>query len=89
MRYSKRYREALKLVEKNKAYSIEEAVEILKKMPHAKYDETLEVSGKLGVDPKQTDQAVRGSLVLPSGTGKRKRSEGSRRRLPRLAGNHR
>jgi large subunit ribosomal protein L1 len=70
MRYSKRYREALKLVEKNKAYSIEEAVEILKKMPHAKYDETLEVSGKLGVDPKQTDQAVRGSLVLPSGTGK-------------------
>ncbi|MCK9615657.1 MAG: 50S ribosomal protein L1 [Candidatus Omnitrophica bacterium] len=67
---SKRYQEAAKLVDKAKVYSIEEAVSILKNMPHAKYDETLEVSCQVGIDPKQTDQAVRGSVVLPHGTGK-------------------
>lgn len=67
---SKRYQEAAKLVNASKAYSIEEAVSILKDMPHAKYDETLEVSCQVGIDPKQTDQAVRGSVVLPHGTGK-------------------
>ncbi|MCK9574236.1 MAG: 50S ribosomal protein L1 [Candidatus Omnitrophica bacterium] len=67
---SKRYQEAAKLVDVSKAYSIEDAVSILKSMPHAKYDETLEVSCQVGIDPKQTDQAVRGSVVLPHGTGK-------------------
>ncbi len=68
---SKRYQEALKLVDKSKTYSIEEAIETLKNMPHAKYDETLEVSCQVNIDPKQTDQAVRGSVVLPNGTGKK------------------
>jgi large subunit ribosomal protein L1 len=68
---SKRYREAKKLVDEKKFYSIEEAVKILKDMPHAKFDETLEVSCKLDIDTKQTDQTVRGSVVLPSGTGKK------------------
>ncbi|MCM8819656.1 MAG: 50S ribosomal protein L1 [Candidatus Omnitrophica bacterium] len=69
-RRSKRYKEALKLVEKNKTYSIEEAIEILKKMPKTKFDETVEVSCKLGVDTQKTDQVVRGSVTLPAGVGK-------------------
>lgn len=68
---SKRYQEALKLVDQDKTYTVEEAVTMLKSMPHAKYNETLEVSCQVGVDPKQTDQAVRGSVVLPHGTGKK------------------
>jgi len=68
---SKRYKEAAKLVDEDKRYSVEEAVAILKNMPHAKYDETLEISCQLNIDPKQTEQAVRGSVVLPSGTGKK------------------
>lgn len=68
---SKRYQEASKLVNEDKVYSIEEAIEALKAMPHAKYDETLEVSCQVNIDPKQTDQAVRGSVVLPNGTGKK------------------
>ncbi len=67
---SKRYKEAAKAVDKDKAYSIEEAVDILKSMPKTKFDETVEISGKLGVDPKQSEQAVRGSVVLPHGVGK-------------------
>lgn len=68
---SKRYKEALKLVDQEKVYSIEDAIASLKDMPHAKYDETLEVSCQVNIDPKQTDQAVRGSVVLPNGTGKK------------------
>jgi len=68
---SKRYKEAAKLVDEDKRYTIEEAVAILKKMPHAKYDETLEISCQLNIDPKQTEQTVRGSVVLPAGTGKK------------------
>lgn len=71
MKRSKRFLEAKKAVEENKTYSLEEAVDILKSMPHVKFNETVELSGKLGVDPKQADQMVRGSVVLPSGTGKR------------------
>ena len=67
---SKRYLQAEKLAEKDKAYSVSDAVEALKSMPHVKFDETVEISGKLGVDPKQSDQMVRGSVVLPHGTGK-------------------
>ena len=70
MKRSKRYLEAKKLVDENKTYSFSEAIEILKSIPHVKFDETLELSGKLGVDPKQSEQIVRGSVVLPSGTGK-------------------
>ena len=73
MKRSKRYKEAAKAVEEDKFYSIEEAVAILKDMPHTKFDETLELSTKLGVDPKQSDQMIRGSVVLPHGTGRKVR----------------
>lgn len=67
---SKRYRQAEKLIDKARPYKINEAVEVLKSIPAAKFDETIEISGKLGADPKQPDQMVRGSVVLPHGTGK-------------------
>ena len=66
----KRFNEASKLVEKNKVYDIKEALEIIEKMPKAKFDETVELHVKLGVDSKHADQQVRGTVVLPHGTGK-------------------
>jgi large subunit ribosomal protein L1 len=70
---SKRMNEAAKLVEKGKLYTTKEAIELALQMPKAKFDETLEVHIKLGVDSKQADQQVRGVLVLPNGTGKSKK----------------
>ena len=70
MKRGKRYQEAAKLVEKNKEYEIKEALEIVEKMPKAKFDETVELHVKLGVDSKHADQQVRGTVVLPNGTGK-------------------
>jgi large subunit ribosomal protein L1 len=69
-RQSKRYREALEKVDAGKQYSVREALELLKSLPRAKFDETVEVALKLGVDPRQSDQNVRGSVVLPKGTGR-------------------
>src|SRR5437867_7060204 len=66
----KRYNEAVKLVDRKKHYRLGEAVELLKKLPKTKFDETLELDFKLGVDPKQSDQMVRGSVALPHGSGK-------------------
>ena len=66
----KRYKESLKLVEKGKKYGAEEALTIIEKMPKAKFDETVELHVKLGVDSKHADQQVRGTVVLPHGTGK-------------------
>ena len=67
---SKRYAESVKLVEKGKQYDIKEALDIIEKMPKAKFDETIELHVKLGVDSKHADQQVRGAVVLPNGTGK-------------------
>ena len=66
----KRYNESLKLIEKGKKYGAEEALAIIEKMPKAKFDETVELHVKLGVDSKHADQQVRGTVVLPHGTGK-------------------
>lgn len=71
MKRSKRYQEAIKFIDRNKIYKIEEAISLLKKIPRAKFDETVEISCNLGVDYRQSDQMVRGSVVLPHGTGKK------------------
>ncbi len=68
---SKRMKEAKKLHEKEKQYDIVEAIELLQKCPQVKFDQTLELSMKLGVDPKKADQLVRGTVSLPHGTGKK------------------
>ena len=74
MKRSKLYRSRLEKVDRTKFYSLEEAVEVLKSMPSStKFDETVEVSFRLGIDPKQSDQMVRGAMVLPQGTGKEQR----------------
>ena len=70
MKISKRYAESAKLVDKTKEYDAKEAIEIIEKMPKTKFDETLELHVKLGVDSKHADQQVRGTVVLPNGTGK-------------------
>ena len=67
---AKRYAESVKLVEKGKQYEIKEALDIIEKMPKAKFDETVELNVQLGVDSKHADQQVRGTTVLPHGTGK-------------------
>ncbi len=67
---SKRYNEAAKLVDNSKAYSVEEAVEVMKSFPAPKFDPTVTVSFRLTVDPRKSDQMVRGSVALPHGTGK-------------------
>ncbi|MEG2348447.1 MAG: 50S ribosomal protein L1 [Clostridia bacterium] len=70
---SKRMKEAAKLLEKGKLYESREAIDLALSMPKAKFDETLEMHIKLGVDSKQADQQVRGVIVLPNGTGKSKK----------------
>ena len=70
MKQGKRYLESAKLVEKGKDYEAKEAFEIIEKMPKTKFDQTLELHVKLGVDSKHADQQVRGTVVLPHGTGK-------------------
>ncbi len=66
----RKYYEALKKYDYLKEYSLDEALSILKEIAYAKYDETVEVHMRLGVDPKHSDQIVRGSVSLPNGTGK-------------------
>ena len=69
----KKYREASAQVDQSRAYSIDEAVELTKKVAFAKFDETVELGMTLGVDPRKADQLVRGTVVLPHGLGKSKR----------------
>lgn len=69
----KKYQEAAKLIDREAAYEPEEAIALVKQTAKAKFDETVEVAVRLGVDPKKQDQAVRGVVVLPHGTGKTKR----------------
>ena len=73
MKKGKRYQEAAKLVDAAKAYEAKEALEVIEKMPKTKFDETVELHVKLGVDSKHADQQVRGTVVLPNGTGKTQR----------------
>src|SRR5246127_3406527 len=70
---SKRYRSCLALIDPAKAYSLPEAVEALKKLPPTKSDQTVTLSFRLGVDPRQSDQMVRGTCPLPHGSGKKVR----------------
>lgn len=69
-KHSKRYRKALELVNKTKSYPLSEAMEVVNKFPKAKFNETVEIAFHLGVDPKQSDQMVRGTVPLPHGSGK-------------------
>jgi large subunit ribosomal protein L1 len=70
MARGKRYREALEAFDRDESYSWEDAVRILKGFPRRKYDETVELSLHLGIDGRQADQALRGTVMLPHGTGK-------------------
>ena len=72
-RHSKMYVEALGNVEKNKEYDVTEAIKLLKGLKTRKFDETVDLAIKLNIDAKKTDMNVRGSFVLPNGTGKTKR----------------
>ncbi len=67
---SKRYKKALQLVDPKRAYPLNSAVEVLAKFPKAKFNETVDLAFRLGVDPKQSDQMVRGTVPLPHGSGK-------------------
>lgn len=72
MKRSKRYKKARELYDKKQSYTLDKAIEILKKLPGANFDETVEIHLNMGVDPRKADQQIRNSLVLPNGTGKTK-----------------
>jgi len=73
MKRSKLYRARLALVDRQTTLPLDDALKVLKRMPVAKFDETVEISFRLGIDPRQSDQIVRGAMVLPKGTGKTQR----------------
>jgi len=87
---SRRYQQSLQAVDRSRAYALEEALQRLKSMAPARFDETVECSVQLSIDPRHSDQQVRGSIALPHGTGKARRvavfTEGSRAEAARQAG---
>jgi large subunit ribosomal protein L1 len=89
-KHGKRYRAGLSLVDRNKRYPLDEAIRLAVSTARAKFDETLEIAVRLGVDPRQADQNVRGTVVLPHGTGKSVRvlvfAKGEKEREARDAG---
>lgn len=70
MKMGKKYSDSVKLIDRSKQYDPEEAIALVKQTAKAKFDETIEISVRLGVDPRHADQQVRGAVVLPNGTGK-------------------
>ncbi len=70
MAQGKRYKKSAEAIDAKKMYTVEQAVEVISKFQKAKFDETIDVAVRLGVDPKHADQMVRGSTMLPNGTGK-------------------
>ena len=74
MKKGKKYSDSFKLIDRTKLYDPEEAVALVKQTAKAKFDETVEISVRLGVDPRHADQQVRGAVVLPNGTGKKVRT---------------
>jgi len=73
MKRGKKYQESLKLIDRTTLYSPKEAIELVEKTAKANFDETVQLSVRLGVDPRHADQQVRGTIVLPHGTGKTKK----------------
>ena len=73
MKHGKKYTDSKKLIDTTKLYDPAEAIELVKQTAKAKFDETIELSIRLGVDPRHADQQVRGTVVLPHGTGKKVR----------------
>src|SRR5690554_6504504 len=70
MKHGKNYQESAKLVDRSKLYDPVEALDLVQQIAKAKFDETIEVTVRLGVDPRHADQQVRGAVVLPHGTGR-------------------
>ena len=70
MKHGKKYMDSLALIDRQKQYDLADAIELVKQTSKAKFDETIGLSVKLGVDPRHADQQVRGAVVLPHGTGK-------------------
>lgn len=89
-RGGKKYQEAVKLLDKTKAYSPQEAIELAKKMAHARFDETVELHLRMGLDPRNANQQVRGVALLPHGLGKKVRvlvfAQGEAARIAETAG---
>jgi large subunit ribosomal protein L1 len=89
-RHGKRYRAALSVVDRSRRYPLDEAIRLAAESAKAKFDETMEIAVRLGVDPRQADQNVRGTVILPHGTGKAVRvlvfAKGEKEREAREAG---